>query len=197
MCDKRVALCFEHISSIFRYPFILIETMQSAKLKYINCLFRLHFQYFFVYFFFANAYTRTNVLLLEGFALRYLTEEEVNIATKFLFLSMAIIVIQQDIHLIQTGAFKIKAPYVELLKRMASKALNERKRLRKQMQKHKLQVIPLEKNNTFSSYLFLCNGREEKRNYFNPTIQKKVETIILELMRKALQPDQSYAFANT
>ncbi|WP_138419750.1 hypothetical protein [Aquibacillus sediminis] len=119
--------------------------------------------------------------------MRYLSEKEFELASRFLFLSMAIVVIQQDIQSIQKGTtFKINEPYIELLKRMEQKALTERQELRKHMADQQLQVVSLNKNDSFSSYLFICKGREEKRNYFNPAIRKKVENIISDLMPKAL-----------
>lgn len=124
----------------------------------------------------------------------YLSDEELQIASRFLFLSMAIIVIQKDIQLVRKGAFKIKEPYLELLAKMSSDATNERRRLRKEMQVKKVQVVPLNKNDLFSSYLFLAQGKEEKRNYFNPAIRKKVENILQELMVKSLSPRQTDYF---
>ncbi|SET13795.1 hypothetical protein SAMN05216389_1063 [Oceanobacillus limi] len=118
--------------------------------------------------------------------MRYLTDEEVQLASRFLFLSMTLVVIKQDIDRFRQGEFKIKEPYVNLLEKMASEASNERKQLRKKMNKKKLQVTLLTKNDSFSSYLFLCQGKEEKRNYFNPAIRKKVEAIFQELMLKSL-----------
>lgn len=117
--------------------------------------------------------------------MRYLTEMELKIASRFLFLSMAIVVIEQDVKHVQNGAFKIKDPYINLLNQMISEATNERRKLRKMMEDKKIQVVSLGKNDTFSSYLFVCQGREEKRNYFNPAIRKKVETIIQEFVQKA------------
>jgi len=117
--------------------------------------------------------------------LRYLTEMELKVASRFLFLSMAIVVIKQDVKHVQNGAFKIKDPYINLLNQMISEATNERRKLRKMMEDKKIQVVSLGKNDTFSSYLFVCQGREEKRNYFNPAIRKKVETIIQEFVQKA------------
>ncbi|HEX6593621.1 MAG TPA: hypothetical protein VF095_03420 [Bacillota bacterium] len=122
----------------------------------------------------------------------YLTDEELQVASRFLFLSMAIIVIQLDIRNIQKGAFKIKEPYIELLEKMATTAIAERKRLRNIMESHQMEVVSLNQNDSFSSYLFICQGREEKRNYFNPAIRKKVETIFRELIQKALIQDHSY-----
>lgn len=129
--------------------------------------------------------------------MRYLSDEELEVAARFLFLSMALIVIQQDIHTIEAGSFKIKEPYIELLGRMTTEATNERSKLRSVMKKKDIKVVPLNQNDSFSSYLFICQGREEKRNYFNPAIRKKVKTIMEELMHKVRQPSQSSVSVNT
>jgi len=121
--------------------------------------------------------------------MRYLTEEEIKIASRFLFLSMAIVVIKQDTGHIQNGAFKIKEPYMELLEAMSQIAFNERRELRNVMKDKRIRVVKLNKNHSFSSFLFLCREREEKRNYFNPAIRKKVKEIMHELMLKAQSPN--------
>lgn len=123
--------------------------------------------------------------------MRFITEEEYAIASRFLFLSMAIVVIRQDIRHVDDGPFKIKAPYLDLLKKMESLALEERRGLKFKMKKQNIEVIKLNKNDSFSSFLFLCQGREEKRNYFNPSIRKKVELIIKEHLTKALRTDSN------
>jgi len=118
--------------------------------------------------------------------MRYLNDEELQLASRFLFLSMAIKVIEQDIYYTQQGPFKIKEPYLELFTKMNSIAINERRSLQKLMKSKNIKVVCINKNKTFSSFLFLCKGREEKRNYFNPAIRKKVENIIKELIKKGL-----------
>ena len=128
--------------------------------------------------------------------MRYLNEDELQIATRFLFLSMAIVVLNQDINHIRNGNFKINEPYLELIERMTILARKERRKIHKIMQDKKMQVIHLNKNDSFSSFLFLCQGREEKRNYFNPAIRKKVEEVIRNLMEKALQSIQDSAVNN-
>lgn len=115
--------------------------------------------------------------------MQYLTDEELQLASRFLFLSMAIIVIEQDIQLVKEGVFKIKRPYLALLESMMTRATNERKKLRKKMKEKRIQIVTHHKNESFTSYLFICQGKEEERNYFNPVIQKKVEEIILELLQ--------------
>lgn len=124
--------------------------------------------------------------------MRYLTIEEYQLASRFLFLSMAITVIQRDLAIIERGAgLKIKEPYLVLLKKMENEAMLERQQLRKYMFDQKLKVVPLERNDTFTAYLFICQNKEEQRNYFNPAIRKKVEHILEELMLKSYVSESS------
>jgi hypothetical protein len=119
--------------------------------------------------------------------MRYLKQKELDLASRYLFLSMAITVIRQDRKYMEQGKFKIKEPYMELLGKMELEARNERKKLRKQMDQLKLQVVESGRNDSFTSFLFLAHGYEEKRNYFNPAIRKKVENILFELMKRSQQ----------
>ncbi|MBM7541492.1 hypothetical protein [Amphibacillus cookii] len=128
--------------------------------------------------------------------MRYLADHEYALATRFLFLSMAITVIKREIDMIENKTkLKIKSPYLLLFKQMEAKAFQERQQLRKYMYDQKIQVRPLEKNDAFTAYLFICGEREEKRNYFNPTLRKKVEQILSELMMQSYQ-DHSNLLTN-
>ncbi|REJ08408.1 hypothetical protein [Halobacillus trueperi] len=117
--------------------------------------------------------------------MRYLKQNELDLASRYLFLSMAITVIRQDRKHMEQGKFKIKEPYMEMLGKMELEARKERRELRKQMDQMKLQVVESGRNDSFTSFLFLAHGYEEKRNYFNPAIRKKVENILFELMRRS------------
>lgn len=119
--------------------------------------------------------------------MRYLKQKELNLASRYLFLSMAVTVIRQDRKHVEQGKFKIKEPYMELLGKMELEARKERKELRKQMDAMKIQVVESGRNDSFTSFLFLAHGYEEKRNYFNPAIRKKVENILFELMKRSQQ----------
>ncbi|ELK45253.1 hypothetical protein QRD89_05510 [Halobacillus sp. ACCC02827] len=122
--------------------------------------------------------------------MRYLKQQELDLASRYLFLSMAITVIRQDRKHVEQGKFKIKEPYMEMLGKMEVEARKERKELRKQMDQRNLQVVESGRNDSFTSFLFLAHGYEEKRNYFNPAIRKKVENILFELMRRSQQSGQ-------
>jgi|SRR5699024_2633803 len=118
--------------------------------------------------------------------MRYLAEEELQIASKFVFLSMAITVLEQDLSYIKQGSFKIKEPYIHLIERMIFTAFENRKKLRKDMYDRDLTVSRTRKDDLFTTYLFICKRREEERTYFNPVIRKNVKEIILDLLENVL-----------
>lgn len=122
----------------------------------------------------------------------YLNEHELQLASRFLFLSMVIIVIKRDIENIRHGSFKIKRPYIIVLEKMLTQATSERRLLRQSMKQLNVQVTLLQKDDLFSTFLFIGQGGEEKRNYFNPTIKKKVESIFWNLLHEtvAVLPNQ-------
>lgn len=117
--------------------------------------------------------------------MRYLSKEEIAITTRFLFISMAIIVIEQDLRHMEDGPFKIKEPYVQLLHQMNLAAQRERKQLRKQMSEKNLQVIRGERTRFFSTFILIAEQKQEEKSYFNPAIRKHVEMILRELMQVA------------
>lgn len=120
--------------------------------------------------------------------MRYLNKHEWNLASRFLFLSMTLTVIRHDLgKLEQDSPFKITEPYMQLLQQMEQQAMVEREDLIKEMNKEELQVqvLPHSRDMSFTSYLFICKGKEEKRNYFNPAIRRKVSYIFEELLAHA------------
>lgn len=116
----------------------------------------------------------------------YLTDDELQLASRFLFLSMTIIVIEKDLKTVHNGPFKLKRPYIEILERMHTKALAERRQLRQKMNQSQIKVTLLQKDELFSTFLFVGKTKEEQRNYFNPSIKKRVQSIFWDLLRETV-----------
>ena len=119
--------------------------------------------------------------------MRYLNQEEIDIASNFIFLSMAITVLQQDLHYVTKGPFKIKEPYLELIEQMIKLATEKRRKIRKEMYDRNLTVTRIRQDKLFTSYLFVCDRREEERTYFNPVIRKNVLEMMLTLVEDVPQ----------
>lgn len=119
--------------------------------------------------------------------MRYLNAEDLKIASRFVFISMAIKVLEQDLTYIKNGSFRIKEPYVKLIKQMISSTIEERRILRKQMFDRDLRVTRLRQDDLFTTYLFICERKEEERTYFNPVIRQNVKDIMIDHLRSVLR----------
>lgn len=123
-----------------------------------------------------------------GNIMRYISDDDRNIATRFLFLSMAITNLQLDRKQFETGNFKIIEVYIELIDRMLKIAMDERKSLRQQMYNKKIKITKQHTGkDQFTHYLITCYGKEEKIKYFHPVMRENVKEIMTELMSKARQ----------
>src|SRR5699024_12200052 len=103
---------------------------------------------------------------------------------------------KKDVMELIYGSVKIIEVYLILLEKMLYLAAIERKELRINMRKQSIKVYLLNKNESFSTYLFTAGNREEKRFYFNPAIRKQVVPILNKLMTKAAVQVQDSASSN-
>lgn len=108
--------------------------------------------------------------------------EDREIATHYLFLYMAVVLLQLDIQHMQNGPFKIKEIYINQLEKAYSKAINERRMLKQIMWKRKIKIESKGKSNGFTHYMFYYNGKEEMRYFNNYVIRKNVKNIIEGLL---------------
>ena len=109
-------------------------------------------------------------------------QHDMDIATRYLFVDMAIKNLELDLQHVQNGPFKIKGPYIELVEGMISKAINERRHLKREMYQRKVQVVFMHRQGDYSTYKFILGGREREMTYMNQVIKKNVEEIIRGLM---------------
>ena len=108
-------------------------------------------------------------------------QHDMDIATRYLFVDMAIKNLELDLQHVNNGPFKIKEPYVELIEGMIIKARKEMRQLKKVMYDRKIQVLFMHRQGDFTTYKFIMNGKEQEVTYLNQVIKKKVEGIIKEL----------------
>lgn len=104
-----------------------------------------------------------------------ISSEERDLIENFLFLPMALKVLQQDYESIQVGNFKLKKPYIQLLEHAMTKLQKDLFQIRQEMRKARFQAIKLEADEDFTLFLFICKGFEEQHNYFNMKIKQIVQ----------------------
>lgn len=105
-----------------------------------------------------------------------LPEDSHHILLEYIFLSFTIDVLEYELRiLLQSTDIKLQETFIAFINHMSSYAKNRRHILKKEMDRKLFSVQPLEKNNVFTSFLLVFDKKEERRDFFNPAIRKKVE----------------------
>lgn len=104
------------------------------------------------------------------------------IAFQYLYTDLAIKNLERDLQLIQTGPFKIKEPYIHLLEKFISQAINERRKLKKLMYQHNIRVEQTGKVYDSVIYHFYLNNRVKEVSISKYVLKKRVKEYMLKLL---------------
>ena len=114
--------------------------------------------------------------------MNHLTQKQYHILSHYVFLSFTIDTLELEREkLSQTLGIKLSETLVEFIDCMLVSAKKQRRTLKETMYKEQLFIQPLGSNDVFTSFLFILDKKEERRDFFNPAIRKKVEAMLIEL----------------
>ena len=108
--------------------------------------------------------------------------DDKEIARKYLITSLTIKNLELDLQYIKNGQFKIKGPYVQLIEGMISKAIQERRMLKQEMYKRRIQVEYKYTQGDFVTYKYLLNGKVEEIPFYKYKLKKDVGEMTRRLM---------------
>ena len=113
--------------------------------------------------------------------MRYISKEEHEIASRYLFVDLSIKTIEVDLERLEKhDLFKIKEVYVNLLEKLLEIGIGERHELKKLLNKEDIQVVLTEKREDFTEYTFFVKGKQEVKNYWNYHIRNRVRDVMNE-----------------
>lgn len=104
--------------------------------------------------------------------------ENQKVLEQYLFTDLAIKNMEIDIQRIEKGTFKIKEPYIEMIEKMISNVVKERRKLKQMMYKNKLKLEFLYEKEHFVTYEFYMNRRMKEMTYNKAVFKKHVANII-------------------
>ena len=110
-------------------------------------------------------------------------QNDLDIASRYLFVDLAIKNLELDLQHVMNGPFKIKEPYLKFIEGIISKAINERRNLKRIMYQRKIRVQFLYRQGDYSTYKFILDGKEQEMTFMNQVIKKSVEETIGGLMK--------------
>ena len=105
-------------------------------------------------------------------------EKDRYIMEQAIYLPMLLTVLNRDILTIKKSNFKLKQPYIDLVELTMKTIHTELRKTKEYMQKHKMKVEEVKRDEAFTMYLFLYNGYEEYHNYFNPRLRNRVQELL-------------------
>ena len=95
-----------------------------------------------------------------------------------IYLPMVLIVLERDRQEFEKGSFKLKRPYVNLVEEALKIARAELKQTSIYLRRNNMKVIRGQTDDTFTEYLFLHGGYEERRRYLNVRLRNRTEELI-------------------
>src|SRR4051794_11542398 len=107
-----------------------------------------------------------------------------------IYLPMVLTILNRDIKIINSGPFKLKQPYLELIEETMKTIQKELKEVKFYMRRQKLKVEQVSHDDAFTGFLFLYKGYEEQHNYFNPRIKNKVQELLSFYLYKRYSSSQ-------
>lgn len=102
--------------------------------------------------------------------MRYLTDEENQIASRFLYLNTAIEILQKK--------------ESETLEKAIKLGIEERRKLKKIMFDKEIKILHKESDENFASFMFYAGIRQVEKKYFRPALTKHVKNAVDELVRQ-------------
>ena len=105
-------------------------------------------------------------------------EEALPYFENMIYLPMILIVLERDRQEFDKGSFKLKRPYVKIVEEALTIARKELKETSIYLRRNNMKVIRGKMDNTFTEYLFLYGGYEERRRYLNVRLRNRTEELI-------------------
>ena len=95
-----------------------------------------------------------------------------------IYLPMVLTIFERDLIAINKSSVKLKKPYQELLEKKIITVQKDLREVKKYLRLQNINVQESQRDESFTTYLFLYKGYQEYHNYFNPRIRNKVQELI-------------------
>lgn len=105
-------------------------------------------------------------------------EDDRQIFERAIFLPMVLTILNRDLSVFETAAFKLKKPYINLIDYTMKKVQKDLYQTKLEMKKKNMKVWEKNRDEAFTLFSFLYKGYEEEHNYFNPRIRNEVQQLL-------------------
>lgn len=101
-----------------------------------------------------------------------------------IYLPMVLTILSKDREAFERIGVKLPGPYLKAIDRAITTVQSEMKETGDYLRTNKMKLIRGSVDDTFTEYIFLYHGREERRRYLNLRLKNRTEELLeLYLMR--------------
>ncbi|GEK33635.1 hypothetical protein [Kurthia sibirica] len=112
--------------------------------------------------------------------------QDLDILESEIYLPMLLIIFERDNHAIEVSQVKFKRPYLLLIKAAMNMVKLELIATHKYMENNNLQVIRGRRDELFTEFIFLVQGKEDTRKYSNIRLRNHVEELLVNYYSKVV-----------
>ena len=95
-----------------------------------------------------------------------------------IYLPMILIVLERDQEAIEKGPFKLKRPYIKIVEEALKFAQVELRETSNYLRRNNMKLIRGTMDDTFTEYIFIYGGYEDRRRYLNVRLRNRTEELI-------------------
>ncbi|RSL29376.1 hypothetical protein D7Z54_31565 [Salibacterium salarium] len=100
-------------------------------------------------------------------------EEEHIMIHYFILLPLVKKVLEKDMNLFEKGSFKVKDPYIDMVRDALHLLHEDMRHIKKYMHQNRMRVIFNENDGMFSRYSYVCRGYEGTSSYLNANLKRQ------------------------
>ncbi|KQL54501.1 hypothetical protein AN964_13995 [Heyndrickxia shackletonii] len=105
-------------------------------------------------------------------------DKDREVIEKAIYLPMLVIVLNQDLQIINTSPIKLKKPYTEWIEETIRTVQKELSDVKRYMKQNRIKVEKIKTEESFTEYVFIYKGYEDKHRYFNPRLKNRTEELL-------------------
>ncbi len=100
-------------------------------------------------------------------------EEEHIMIHYFILLPLVKKVLEKDFQLFESGAFKVKGPYLDMIQEALRMLHKDMRHIKQYMHQNRIRVTFQENDGMFSRYSYVCRGYEGSSSYLNANLKRQ------------------------
>ena len=130
---------------------------------------------------------RTNVRFLEGLKMEQIPPAVLQCFEAAIYLPMLLTVLEKDYALLEHGEFKLKGPYLLLVREARERVEKDLKKAKAYLREHDLSVVRMGRDDLFTEYQFHYVRATVVRRYSNIRLRNQSEKLLEMYLRRSVK----------